>query len=43
MSWQYLSETRPPDAEVTVDSPAKTRIMVLVTDGGNNAGEIDPL
>ena len=24
-------------------SPAKTRIMVLVTDGGNNAGEIDPL
>jgi Ca-activated chloride channel family protein len=25
------------------DSPAKTRIMVLVTDGGNNAGEIDPL
>jgi Ca-activated chloride channel family protein len=24
-------------------SPAKTRIMVLVTDGGNNAGEIDPI
>jgi Ca-activated chloride channel family protein len=24
-------------------SPAKTRVMVLVTDGGNNAGEIDPL
>jgi len=24
-------------------SPAKTRIIVLVTDGGNNAGEIDPL
>jgi Ca-activated chloride channel family protein len=24
-------------------SPAKSRIMVLVTDGGNNAGEIDPL
>ena len=24
-------------------SPAKTRIMVLVTDGGNNAGAIDPL
>jgi Ca-activated chloride channel family protein len=24
-------------------SPARTRIMVLVTDGGNNAGEIDPL
>lgn len=25
------------------DSAAKSRIMVLVTDGGNNAGEIDPL
>jgi Ca-activated chloride channel family protein len=25
------------------DSPAKTRIVVLVTDGVNNAGEIDPL
>jgi Ca-activated chloride channel family protein len=25
------------------DSPAKTRIVVLVTDGGNNAGEIDPI
>lgn len=25
------------------DSPAKTRIIVLVTDGANNAGEIDPL
>jgi Ca-activated chloride channel homolog len=24
-------------------SPAKTRVLVLVTDGGNNAGEIDPL
>jgi Ca-activated chloride channel homolog len=24
-------------------SPAKTRIIVLVTDGGNNAGEIDPI
>jgi Ca-activated chloride channel family protein len=24
-------------------SPAKTRVIVLVTDGGNNAGEIDPL
>jgi Ca-activated chloride channel family protein len=25
------------------DSPAKTRVIVLVTDGANNAGEIDPL
>ena len=25
------------------DSPARTRIIVLVTDGANNAGEIDPL
>jgi Ca-activated chloride channel family protein len=25
------------------DSPAKTRVMVLVTDGVNNAGEIDPV
>jgi Ca-activated chloride channel homolog len=25
------------------DSPAKTRIMVLVTDGANNAGAIDPV
>jgi Ca-activated chloride channel family protein len=25
------------------DSPAKTRVAVLVTDGANNAGEIDPL
>jgi Ca-activated chloride channel homolog len=25
------------------DSPAKTKVIVLVTDGANNAGEIDPL